>query len=86
MAEINKFNFNNNAVTCIIVKRQPVVRSRRSCDHSWIRKHKQAIINNVDDDKQTYEQLLDMMQVKGSRPFEANEKTLYLSTNQVSIV
>ena len=89
MAEINKYNFNDNAVTCIIVNDNPWFKAKEVATILGYANTKQAIIKKVDDDdKQTVEQLLDTMQVKGlsDRPLKASEKkTLYLSTKQVSI-
>ena len=76
-----KFNFNNNAVACIIVNGNPWFKAREVATILEYANTKQAIIKNVDeDDKQTYAQLLETTQVKGlsQRPFVANEKTQYL--------
>ena len=77
MAEINKYNFNDNAVTCIIVNDNPWFKAKEVTTILGYATTKQAIIKQVDDDdKQTIEQLLDTMQVKGlsDRPLKANEK------------
>ena len=76
MTEIMKFNFNNNAVACIIANGNPWFKAREVATIIGYVNTKQAIIKNVDDDKQTYAQLLETTQDKGlsHRPFVANEK------------
>ena len=79
MTEIMKFNFNNNAVACIIANGNPWFKAIEVATILGYANTKQAIIKNVDDDdKQTYEQLLETMQDNGlsRRPFEANEKNI----------
>ena len=72
-----KFNFNNNAVACIIANGNPWFKAREVATILGYANTKQAIIKNVDDDdKQTYEQLLGTLQVGGlsERPLDTNEK------------
>ena len=78
MAEIKKFNFNNNAITCIIVNDNPWFKAREVATILGYANTKQAIIKNVDNDnKQTYEQLLETMQVAGlsESPLGHNART-----------
>ena len=77
MSDIVEFKFNNNAIACVVVNGNPWFRGKDIATTLGYANTKQAIIRNVDDDdKQTYEQLLGTLQVRGlsDRPLDTNER------------
>ena len=77
MAEILKFNLNNNAVACVLADGNPWLKAREVATILGYANTKQAITKNVDeDDKQTYAKILETLQVGGlsERPPDSNDK------------
>ena len=67
MSEIIEFNFNNKTIACVVGGGNPWFKAREVATVLGYATTKQAIIKNIDsDDKQTYEQLLETLQVGGS--------------------
>ncbi|MFM7977859.1 MAG: BRO family protein, partial [Candidatus Fonsibacter sp.] len=88
-SEIVEFNFNSKTITCIVVNGNPWFKAKEVATILGYTNTTQAIIKHiVNDDKQTYTAILETLQVTSlsDRQLEGNEKTQYLSTNQVSIV
>ena len=89
MSEIVEFNFNSNTIACIVVNGNPWFKAKEVATILGYANTKQAIITNVDsDDKQTYDKILETLQVGGQsdRPVEYNEKkTRYIYQRTKSV-
>ncbi|MFM7983767.1 MAG: Bro-N domain-containing protein [Candidatus Fonsibacter sp.] len=88
MSEIVEFRFNNHTITCVIVGGSPWFEAREVATILGYANTKQAIIRNVDDDdKHTYDTILETLQDTGfsESPVKTNEKksNIYQRTKSV---